>query len=88
MECVQIYLAPQDLGQLGLHGKEVQPWNMIGVKLYQDVDVAIGPKILAQNGTKEGQATDMMVTTEINNLVVGNGQRQLFVRILFHLRHL
>jgi hypothetical protein len=39
-------------------------------------------------GNSHPESYSLFISVEINNLAVGNGQRQLFVRILFHLKQL
>lgn len=65
---VEIDLPTDDPGQLVLHVEESQPGLRTRLKDDKDIDVAVGGKVVAQNGTEQRQAPDAVSTTERRNL--------------------
>lgn len=59
-------LAAEDLPQVLLHGHEVEkaPWRVRG-EGHQDIDVAVGPKVVAQHRPEEGELRDLPEPAEI-----------------------
>ena len=57
----------QELRKFLLHLSEpYQSWHMIGVKLHDNVYVAVRPKVIPQHRPEEGQLADMVTTAEIS----------------------
>lgn len=52
--------------------KAQEPWYMLRLEFYQYVDIAVRPKIIAQDRTKERQLADMVPVAEICNLLAWN----------------
>jgi hypothetical protein len=64
---VEVHLAAEDLGKLGFHPKEVEPWYVIGLELDQHIDIAVGTEILSQDRPKQGQAPDVVPPAEFGH---------------------
>src|SRR6266849_229276 len=67
---VQVDAAPQDRGQLILHPEEGEPGRLTRFELDEDVHVALGREIVAQERAEEGQAADVVATAEVSDPLV------------------
>ena len=54
----------QKLRELALDADEVQAGNVARLKLHQDVDVAVGSKIVAKYRPEQNQSHDVMSSAE------------------------
>src|SRR5215213_3478688 len=70
---VEVHLPAKDLGKLCFHGKERQARHVTGLELHQDIDVALGPEVVPQDRTEEGQLADMATSTELLDLLAVDG---------------
>jgi hypothetical protein len=60
--------ASEECGELPLHPDEGQTRSVARFELDEDVDVAVGSEIPPQDGTEEGQSTDVVAATEVSYL--------------------
>src|SRR4051794_33936718 len=67
--CVQIHLPAQNPRELLLHRKEREAGHVTGLEFHQDVDVALRPEIVPENGAEERQSADVVVAAEIDDLL-------------------
>src|SRR5262245_30248198 len=61
---VEVHLPAEDLAELFLNGEKGEPRHVPWLELDQDVDVALGPEVLPQHRTEEGEPADVVLATE------------------------
>lgn len=65
----QVNVSPsEDAGKFILHADQTQAGNMPGFKLNQDIEIAIGVKILGQSRAKQRKAADLIPLAEVSEL--------------------
>ena len=66
---IQIHLPTKDVGKLVLHSKKGQPRHVTGLELYQDIDIAVRPKVAPQRRAKDGKFPDSISLAEPSDLI-------------------
>lgn len=64
---VQIDLAPEHRGQLVLQLEERESRSLPGLELDEDVDVALRPEVLAENGPEQRELADRVALAEVRD---------------------
>ena len=67
---MKIDRAPKHLGQFSLHGDELETGDIFWLELDEDVHIAPVGEILADHGSEERQAADVVASTECGDLAV------------------
>jgi hypothetical protein len=62
---VEVDLAIEQSREVGLVVDEGEARRMAGLVLDEDVEVAVGPEVVAQDGAEQGEAADVALAAEI-----------------------
>src|SRR5712691_4109824 len=83
--CHEIDAAPaQESRELLLQPDEGQAWHVAGLEFDQDIDVAVWPEVLTQDGAEQGQPPDVVPPTEVRNLLAVDGDPRAHVPRIPH----
>jgi hypothetical protein len=69
---VQIDPAAENPRQLLLHREKGEPWSVPGLEFNQHVHVAVGAKVVSQNGAEQCELADAMPPTKFAQPLSGN----------------
>jgi hypothetical protein len=64
---VQVHFPAQQFGQFLFHRKECQAWSVVGLKLHQYIQIAVGPSIAVQHRAEDGEFADMMPSAKFRD---------------------
>jgi hypothetical protein len=70
--CMQIHSLSEKLAQFPLDRKEGQSWNKLRLKLNENIYIALGREIAAQNRTEQGKSAHMMSSAELGEFLAVN----------------